>query len=241
MRLAWPLVAITVLSGAKGDMCLEDGVPEESRSYILDDLGNSTPIGILKGNWPSSDLLTEMLILMVQEGLGFHAAVHPQVGASALSAIYGLGGCIDFDHPTNKRCGEGETQIHLAVDAWIGSYGEAYAQFKLDYPAISPVDLGSMGYEGEESMYISQPVLQAAYQDTGLALDYYKGYNRTYHNAKQYFDSISDIPSSELKPCNATDFINPLRMGFYAQYSGDSGGVELQPDGTYIAVCPDGH
>ena len=31
-----------------------------------------------------------------------------------------------------------------------------------------------MGYAGEESMYVSQAVLHAAYDDTGLALDFYK-------------------------------------------------------------------
>ena len=31
-----------------------------------------------------------------------------------------------------------------------------------------------MGYAGEESMYVSQAVLQAAYDDSGLALDFYK-------------------------------------------------------------------
>ncbi|CAJ1374394.1 unnamed protein product [Effrenium voratum] len=237
----WPwIAAVTVLTGVAGEMCLSDGVPEESRSYILDDLGKSIPIGFLKGAMPSSDVLTEMLVLMVQEGLGFHAAVH--VSANPTAPIYALAGCIEFDYFTYMmRCQVNETQVHVAVDAWIGSYAKAYRQFETDYPASSPVDLGSMGYAGEDSMYISQRVLQAAYQAEGLALDYYKSYNRTYHNAKQYFDSISDIPISELKPCNSTDFTSSSRMGFYAQYSGDSGGVELQPDGAYIGVCPDGY
>ena len=138
-----------MLTGVAGELCLEDGVPEESRSYILDDLGATIPIGVLKGSWPVSDLLTDILLLMVQEGLGFHAAVHPTLGTGGLSSIHGLGGCIDFDHPTHKRCQENETQVHVAVDAWIGNYAKAYRQFETDYPAISPVDLGSMGYAAE--------------------------------------------------------------------------------------------
>ena len=31
-----------------------------------------------------------------------------------------------------------------------------------------------MGYDGEESMYVSRAVLNAAYSDNGLALDFYK-------------------------------------------------------------------
>ena len=33
---------------------------------------------------------------------------------------------------------------------------------------------GTMGYAGEESMYVSRAVLDAAYADNGLALDFYK-------------------------------------------------------------------
>ena len=145
----WPwIAAVTVLTGVAGEMCLSDGVPEESRSYILDDLGKSIPIGFLKGAMPSSDVLTEMLVLMVQEGLGFHAAVH--VSANPTAPIYALAGCIEFDYFTYMmRCQENETQVHVAVDAWIGNYAKAYRQFETDYPASSPVDLGSMGYAGE--------------------------------------------------------------------------------------------
>ena len=43
-----------------------------------------------------------------------------------------------------------------------------------DYPRITPEDLGTMGYDGEESMYVRASVLQAAASAEGLALDFYK-------------------------------------------------------------------
>lgn len=36
-----------------------------------------------------------------------------------------------------------------------------------------------MGYAGEESMYVSRAVLNAAYSDNGLALDFYKSHSAT--------------------------------------------------------------
>ena len=44
-----------------------------------------------------------------------------------------------------------------------------------EYPHLVPVDLGSMGYDGEESIYVSDAVLQQALDAEGLNLDYYRG------------------------------------------------------------------
>ncbi|CAJ1337595.1 unnamed protein product [Effrenium voratum] len=107
-------------------------------------------------------------------------------------------------------------------------------------PSIAPVDLGSMGYDGEESLYVSDPVRQAAFEEFGLALDFYKAYNTSHHNPKKYFDSVSDINISEVAWCNTTEFTNPERISLYLQYSGDYAGA-VQVDETYVAKCEDGH
>ena len=67
------------------------------------------------------------------------------------------------------------------------------------------------------------------------------GYNTTYHNPKQYFDSIS-VNISELRLCSETQMSNKEAMSDYAQYSGDYDGVVgTTPEGDgYIAKCPDG-
>ncbi|CAJ1371271.1 unnamed protein product [Effrenium voratum] len=235
------LAACLTFTVVASELCLDDGIPEESRAFIRTNLGESIPIGFLACSWPSSYLLNEMAAMIVQEGLGYHARVDPRVGASGASPIYALGGCANFDSPTDKRCGENETEFHVAVDAWIGSYAGLYTEFQKDYPSIAPIDLGTMGYAGEESMFFARPVLHAAYEDSGLGLDFFKSYNTTHHNAKKYFDSVADVNVAELSPCNATDFINPLRMGNYAKYSGDTAGVQELPDNTTIAICPDGY
>ena len=64
----------------------------------------------------------------------------------------------------------------MSVDSWVGSYASAQNNFAKEYPRIAAEDLGSMGYSGEESMYVSQEILHAAYSESGLALDFYKSY-----------------------------------------------------------------
>ena len=85
----------------------------------------------------------------------------------------------DVPTSTTKTTGSAasqETTIHVSVDSWIGSYASTQNQFAKEYPRLAAEDLGSMGYAGEESMYVSRAILQAAYSESGLALDFYKSY-----------------------------------------------------------------
>jgi len=56
-----------------------------------------------------------------------------------------------------------------------------------------------MGYLGEEGMYVCQEILKLAYADSGLALDFYRSYNTTHHNPKQYFANLADVDIAELQ------------------------------------------
>ena len=72
--------------------------------------GNDLPIGMLIGAWQSSELLTEMASILIQEALGYHTIKDPRIGANGASPIYALAGCVDFDNSSlsEKRCGEQE-------------------------------------------------------------------------------------------------------------------------------------
>ena len=113
---------------------------------------------------------------MIREVLGFHAEVDPTVGGNGASPVFALAGCTDFNDKVNRRCGAQETTIHVSVDSWIGSYASTESQFAKEYPRLAAEDLGSMGYLGEESMYVSRAILNAAYSESGLALDFYKSH-----------------------------------------------------------------
>eukprot|EP00913_Durusdinium_trenchii_P035644 g33355.t1 len=164
-----------------------DGVPESQRKYIQDGAGIDIPIGIFESNWASSWLLNKLTEMLVQEVMGYHAKVDPRMGANGASCFYALPGCMDFDNKivAEKQCGINETTLHISVDSWVGSYASAMDQFNKEFPRIASVDLGSMGYAGEESMYVSQAILNDAYGDSGLALDFYKSYNTTHHNPRR--------------------------------------------------------
>ncbi|CAK9062498.1 unnamed protein product [Durusdinium trenchii] len=219
------------------ELCLDDGVPESQREYIQDDAGNNIPIGLFEMAWESNSLLIHMAALMIREGLGFHAQVNPTVGGNGGSQVFALAGCTDFNDKANMECGTQETTIHVSVDSWIGSYASTQNQFAKEYPRLAAEDLGSMGYAGEESMYVSRAILQAAYSESGLALDFYKSYNTTHHDPKKYFGSIHDVDLSELALCNETDLSDRNQMSDYAKYSGDYDGVVNQSDGTFVAKC----
>lgn len=68
--------------------------------------GNDIPIGLLEVAWQSSELLTEMTKIMIEESLGYHARVDSRIGANGASPIYALAGCVDFDNSTvaYKQC-----------------------------------------------------------------------------------------------------------------------------------------
>lgn len=145
-------------------------------SLFQDGAGIDIPIGIFESNWASSWLLNKLTEMLVQEVMGYHAKVDPRMGANGASCFYALPGCMDFDNKivAEKQCGINETTLHISVDSWVGSYASAMDQFNKEFPRIASVDLGSMGYAGEESMYVSQAILNDAYGDSGLALDFYK-------------------------------------------------------------------
>ena len=133
-------------------------------------------IGVLACAWDPSSLLNELTVMLIREVMGFHAQIDSRVGKNSLSSIYALAGCADFDaeSESDKNCGTQETNIHISMDSWVSSYASTQQSFAQKYPDIAAEDLGSMGYSGETGMFVRRSVLDAAYSDTGLALDFYK-------------------------------------------------------------------
>lgn len=130
--------------------------------------------------------------------------------------------------------------MHVSTDSWVGGYLPDFEQMQKDFPSIAPEDLGSVGYDGEETMYVSEAVFEAAYSQAGLILDHHKGYNRSHGNAKVFFDSVTDIQVADLKLCVDSELNNPSRMEPYARFSKDSDGV-VTVDAGIVAKCSDGY
>ena len=83
------------------------------------------------------------------------------------------------------------TQVSL--ESWLGGYENLYDSLRAEYPTLSPLDLGTIGYSGEESIYVSGKVRQTAYGDSGLALDFYRSYNTSHHDPKQHLGGTSSL------------------------------------------------
>ena len=73
----------------------------------------------------------------------------------------------------------------VSFESWIGSYFDLFEAFHDSYPLLSPLDLGSLGYSGEESIYVTKQVMDTAYEDSGTALDFYKSYNASHYDVQR--------------------------------------------------------
>lgn len=221
-------------------LCISTGIAAEQRRSLRNASGAEIPVGILSGTWPSAPLLSELVSILINEVIGYQAQIDERAAEYGGSPIYGLAGCINFNAPTDKRCGEEETRMHVSTDSWVGGYRPDFKQMHKDFPDIAPEDLGSVGYEGEETMYVSEAVFDAAYSQKGLILAHHKGYNRSHGNAQMFFDSVTDIQVSDLKLCVDSELNNPSRMEPYARFAGDSEGVVSGAAGV-VAKCSDGY
>ena len=234
------LLSLLGLNLGLGRQCLTDGIPEDLRNFIQNDAGEKIPVGLALADWQSGIVIGKVVEILINEVLGLHAKVHPDLYKTSFSAIYAVGGCLDFNHVVveEKKCNINETQVHVVLDVWLGKVMSDLRAFETSFPSLAPEDMGSMGYSGFESMYLSRAVFERAYDAEGLALNYHLSYNTSHHNPKMYFQSISDFNVSTMVPCsNGTSFMNQHHMGDYVRWTGDLAGVELQPDGSYIGKC----
>eukprot|EP00913_Durusdinium_trenchii_P000473 g433.t1 len=68
-----------------------------------------------------------------------------------------------------------------------------------------PRYVGTMGYDLAQGWFLRRSVQEEALTSAGLALDSFRGYNRSWFSPWNYFDRISDINASRLFPCNYSD------------------------------------
>ncbi|CAK8996967.1 unnamed protein product [Durusdinium trenchii] len=218
--------------------CLPDAVKAEERRWLKDNAGRDLPLGLLTCDWASSMLFTSLTDILIQEVLGYHAFISPaSLCGSTPHQLYASFGCTEFNHEEARDC-ENETRIHVTMDSWITGYPTELDTMKSKYPHLAPSDLGSMGYDGHESVFLQMRSRAAAAQQ-GLALAYYESYNTSHHDPKEYFCSISDIGAS-LKQCNQTDLFKTEFMENYLNWTGDNEGVTFDETNSYVARCYNG-
>ena len=228
--LLFSLVVTGMTGMTGGEVCLPEGIPEAKRSYVLNATNQQSAIQILSFDWRLPVAISLVTEIIISEVLGYHVAVEEK-GIYWFGAIESFG-CSSTDCETQH----GKTDIVL--DVWLSEVAQFFADFQSANRQVVE-DLGSMGYEGSESMYVKGSVQEHAEADSGLPLEYYKSYNLSFNKPYTYFDTIWDLNTSEVSACTTqgSDFMNPSKMKNFLDWTGDVEGV-METNGEYSAYCP---
>jgi len=79
-------------------------------------------------------------------------------------------------------------------------------------------------------MYLPKPIQERAYATEGLALQYYRSYNSSWHDPAKYFGLISSVDTSKLMPCTASVMSDDAAMRRHVQFTNDQDGVVISND-----------
>lgn len=238
----WALAIFAGLwSFSRANSCLRDRIPESQRHYLFENSslkGESTPtpIRLVVYDWASADVASTLVEILIGEVLGYHVVQDATKTVSIFDGILKLAGC------TSADCSQSQVNSHVAVETWLAEAITLFQNFQESNAAKAPEDLGSMGYNGDHNLFVKGSIRDIAYQDSGLALDFYKSFNTTFHKPQKYFGHLEDLDPEDFFLCDADglEFSNALRMSDYICWTGDLGGVTQLPGGTYMARCPNG-
>ncbi|CAK9021819.1 unnamed protein product [Durusdinium trenchii] len=208
----------------------EDGLEEEAvpwsrrRNVTLD--GVSMPLGIVIGNWGSAKLVSNVYRIIVSEVLGLH--VDQTYISSSREQILELVGC-DGDPAVDSttQCGL-NTRWHVTVENWLENLPSSGLQTHLGSWLDSLAELGSQTYVGKEGMYLLAAHGRGLEQ--GLALEYYRSYNRSWHQPELYLPLVRDVNHSRLDFCNNSFTRYPDAVKTYLSITNDLEGTEQVGD-----------
>lgn len=200
--------------------------------------GESYPLGIHVGGWTAAVILSSVADVIIREKMGYHTS--QAFGSGTVEQFFAMAGCQTPADIEDRGCAKRKIVHHLSLEGWTDGYAATWNQIQQDYPDTAPQNLGGTGYAGLSSDYITQEVQERALSDSGLSLEFYRSYNRSWHDAGQYFDRISQVDTSLLAPCNQSRLMVSEAMLHYANLTGDWDGVE-NVSGKVIGKCFQGH
>lgn len=220
--------------------CLTNGLTAGLRKNLSSSSGESYPVGIVLGSWSSARVTSAVLEILIEEVLGYHLAVDPPEVSSSLEAIYAMLGCATWKDPADRGCDNRTTPLkyHLMSESWYQWFAAYYDLAKM-YLGEIPVNGGDMGYKGTSGQYVPRAILDAAENDTGLALEYHKSYNPRWFEPWRYFDNGLGVNTSNFRKCEEIGLYHNATIFRYWKNTGDDGGVTII-NNTYGTFCPDG-
>jgi len=219
--------------------CLENAIPAGERRNITID-GKQMPFGVYALDWASALFWGEMTKTIAEEVLGINTIISAYGGSSARS-VDAIAGCHD-----GFKCVVPEDVVsrhHVSLESWYVAGTRTAEKYWAETNAIrSPIDLGTVGYEGTEGQFFPSSVKEDAINAQGLDLQYYANYNASWFKPGKYFDRITEF--SDMLPCDnpAGLFVDADRMSVYDKHFSD-----VDPDGgemrtvngmeIYTATC----
>eukprot|EP00439_Symbiodinium_sp_Y106_P078524 s201_g17.t1 len=213
--------------------CLPNAIPADQRKNLTDG-ESSYPIGVLVPGWTSGRVLAALLEILIREALGYNIVLHPDEAPSTSNAIYGLLGCQDFNNINDRGCGQRKIRYHIFVESWVGLFSHLLADLAANYKGEVPQSGGSMGFHGLQGLYVPGSAIDIAQASSGLALEYYKSWNASWHQPWLYFDNIFALNATEmLKPCSQSLFVENATI-----YDAQVGLMETSKERNVI--CGDG-
>jgi len=134
-------------------------------------------IGILLPPWSSAWYTSAIFEIVISEKLGWNVEVDTAPISSSLEGMYNIMGCTTPSDGANRGCDQRNIKNRLMFESWHLGFPSAVQDLAEKYPAEMVIDAGSMGFDGAAGQYVSQTFLDAAWNTTGIALEYYKSYD----------------------------------------------------------------
>ena len=236
----WQCHVARAHAGSPATTCLPDAIAPSQRQPLRHANGESYPLGLWISDWAAGYVTSAVIHILIEERLGY-AVNETGPGPGALNAFYALAGCVDPMNLEDRGCGPQVTYNHINLETWGEGYTTEWEEIQREYPSMAPIDVGSMGYSGQTSLFMPKRSQQEAYDQLGTALDFFRGWNKSWSQPWHFFDGIADVSRGHIYPCNETRFTLTSPNELYLNITGDADGVRRLSENETIAFCPDGY
>lgn len=229
------VAAVFFIAPLVKSLCFPDGVPESQRVNLTNSDGESYPVGIWVPSWAAGVSTSAVMRLLVQEKLGFLTVLGG--GPATVDGFFAIAGCESPTDLSDRGCNGKHSYYHVHLEGWTAGYSHIWNQIQQEYPDTAPQNLGGMGYSGLSGIYIPREVIESAYDQEGMVLQFYRAHNTSKSNPSKYFDDINALNASEtLKTCGETRLMDSQAMSVYARVTNDWDGVD-NSSGTLVGKC----
>jgi len=213
------------------------------RNVSVDGIRQPLKIGV--PDWDSSHLVGAIFRIITEEILGINTLLVPC--PSSMACLYALIGCKSPETwMTDARCGSPwQPHFHILFEIWM--HRQTWVHLELieqHHRSRYPVFLGTLGYEGYESSFVTSGAVAQAMTQEHLPLDFYVSYSHPRVNLARFFGSPWDVSNDRLYPCNETELAFDDAMRKYVAATGDYEGAVIVDENNatrYVGACPDGH